>query len=238
MQRCFRFVFGLALVTGVTMVPSNAAAERIDFLGVAHAATVSIGGIRSGTFWAGEMNWQWIGTAPAGFAQSFYSYCVDVGHNLSDPETVTVRSSTGFTNGVVDGGAKAAWLVNQYAAGIRATSIATQANTLAAALQVAIWEAMYDSTANLATGSFRLTNGSLTSTVRTQADTYLTALYTASGTAYNTSVATILDVVSPNSGQDQIVARVSEPSTLLLMGVALLLFARRIRRSNAPIAHS
>jgi hypothetical protein len=221
----------MAVVAGAWLAtPPAALADEIDFLGLGHASTVSIGGVRAGTFWAGELNWQWVGTAPEGFAQAFYGYCADVSQNLGDPQMVTVRSSDGFTNGAFEGGARAAWLVNEYAAGIRAMGSGAAANTMAAALQVAIWEAMYDASPSLAGGNFHLTGSSLTSAVRTQAEVYLSALYTATGAAYNTSIATILDVVAPNRGQDQIVARVSEPSTLLLMGVALLAFARRARR--------
>ena len=186
------------------------------------------------------MNWAWIGTTPAGFARNFYSYCVDVQHNLTDPETVVARSSTGFTNGVVGGGEKAAWLFDNYAGAIRSAigMTAAQANTNAAALQVAIWEAMYDTSNSLTGGSFRLAGASLGSAVQTQANAYLRALYSGAGGAYQTSVATILDVVSPNSGQDQIVSRVAEPSTLMMMGVALLVFVRRARRTNSESARA
>jgi hypothetical protein len=189
---------------------------------------------------AGELNWQWVGSPPDGFAESFYSYCVDVSQNLRDPQEVTARSTNGFTNGAAGGGARAAWLFNEYAAGIRSTADAAAANIMAAALQVAIWEAMYDSSANLTTGSFILTTtGALGNQwqVRNQAQAYLDALYI-TATTYRTGVATILEVVSPNRGQDQIVTRVSEPSTLLLMiGVAtFLVFANRFRRQPGQIA--
>lgn len=231
MAFCNRLIVAVALFSGLAFVPARAHADQIDFRGVGRASTVSIGGIRTGTFSAGELNWQWIGTAPEGFAQSFYAYCVDVTQNLRDPQTVTRTTTAGFTNGVTDGGAKAAWLVNTFATTIHAITNVSDANTKAAALQVAIWEAMYDSTAELTSGNFRLTGASLTGAVRTQAATYLDMLY--GDVSYNTSVATLLEVRSPNLGQDQIVSSVSEPSTLLLMGVAILVFARRARKSVA-----
>lgn len=223
-----RLICGVALGT-VLASSTPAYAEVIDFLGVGRHTNVSIGGVRSGTFAAGELNWRWDGTAPEGFAQSFYSYCVDVTQNLRNEQTVTERSSNNFTNGVVGGGAKAAWLVNTFADGIRAISNIAEANTKAAALQVAIWEAMYDTTAGLGSGAFYLTGGSLNSAVRTQAETYLSMLYGENG-SYNTSVARVLDVRGAN-GQDQIVSSVSEPSTLLLLGVAFLAVARRARKT-------
>ena len=224
----FRQVGATALLMALLSIPSAAAANQIDFLRVGHGSAVSISGVRSGSFMAGELEWQWIGTTPDGFAQSFYSYCVDVSQNLADPQTVTARSSDGFTNGVTDGGGKAAWLFNTYAAGIRANANASGANIQAAALQIAIWEAMYDTSANLGVGNFILNT---TGAIRTQAQTYLTSLYGGANGSYQTGVATILEAISPNPGQDQIVARVSEPSTLLLMGVAFLMLAKRSRKT-------
>jgi PEP-CTERM motif len=47
-------------------------------------------------------------------------------------------------------------------------------------------------------------------------------------------VATILDAAHP-TGQDQIVAQVSEPSTLLVMGLAFFGFAMLARRRTVAI---
>jgi hypothetical protein len=222
-----RVLAGVLLIASL-IAPTSADAETIDFLGVGHASVVSVGGsIFSGSVWAGELNWQWVGTPPEGFAQSFYSYCVDLGSFLRDPQTVTLRSDDGFTNGVANGGSKAAWLLNSYASDIRNTAAndITAANTQAAALQVAIWEAMYDSLSSTTTwwsnGNFLLNT---TGAVRTQATAYLTELLTHS---FADSSAVIL---SANYGQDQITHGVSEPSTLLLMGLAFIFFARLVRR--------
>ena len=226
MLRCSTRLLGAALLfASLVLIPSEGYAGQIDFRSIGHGAAVSISGVRTGSFMAGELEWQWVGTAPSGFAQQFYSYCIDVSQNLTDPQTVTARSTDDFTNGVTDGGSKAAWLFNTYAAGIRSNTNTSGANIQAAALQVAIWEAMYDTTANLGGGAFILNT---TGSIRTQAQTYLTSLYTPGG--FNTGVATVLEVIAPNRGQDQIVARVAEPSTLMLMGVALLAFTRKVRR--------
>ena len=224
----YRQTGAAALLLVLITIPSAASADQIDFRRVGHGSAVSISGVRSGSFMAGELEWRWIGTTPDGFAQSFYSYCADVSQNLADPQTVTARSSDGFTNGVSDGGGKAAWLFNTYAADIRANANVSGANIQAAALQVAIWEAMYDTSANLGGGNFILNT---TGAIRTQAQTYLSSLYGGANGNYFTGVATILDVISPNRGQDQIVARVGEPSTLLLMGVAFLMLAKRSRKT-------
>ena len=222
-------LFGAATLMLLALIPSVVEASEINFQRLGHGSAVSVSGVRNGSFMAGELDWQWVGAAPEGFAQSFYSYCVDVSQNLADPQTVAPRSSDGFTNGVAEGGAKAAWLFNTYAAGVRANTNSATANLQAAALQISIWEAMYDTSANLAGGNFILNTAGA---IRTQAQTYLSSLYAPSG-SYLTGVATVLDVAAQGRGQDQIVSRVSEPSTLLLMGVAFLLFAKRARRNSA-----
>ena len=90
----------------------------------------------------------------------------------------------------------------------------------AAGLQVAIWEALYDSSSfSLTGGNFRLNNNSL---VGAQATTYLTSLYSSD---YATASATWLDTAS---GQDQITHAAPEPATLLLMGVGLVSLRRRL----------
>jgi hypothetical protein len=229
MSRPVHRLLGAATFFLLSLVPSIADASAIDFLGVGRGASITVAGsARGGTFMAGELNWQWIGTTPDGFAQSFYSYCIDVSNNLVDGQTVTPRSSNGFTNGANDGGSKAAWLFNEYAAAIHANNTST-ANTQAAALQVAIWEAMYDNSANLGDGNFRLTT---TGSIRTQAQSYLASLYNAGSSIYTQSIASVLEVARGDRGQDQIVSRVSEPSTLLLVGVAFLMFAKRARRNH------
>jgi hypothetical protein len=228
MSRFVLRLLGAAIFSLLTLAPSVAEASAIDFQGLGHGAAVTVAGVRNGTVMAGELNWQWIGTPPDGFAQTFYSYCLDVANNLFDGQLVTPRSTSGFTNGAIDGGEKAAWLFEHYAADIRANDTPS-ADTQAAALQVAIWEAMYDTSADLGEGMFRLTT---TGDIRTQAEAYLTALYNAGANIYRQSVGTVLDVARGDRGQDQIVAKVSEPSTLLLVGMAFLIFARRARRDQ------
>ncbi len=235
LRRSSRWIAVSSLViVSAFMLPALAAASQITFTGVGRGSQVSITSVgRPGpdtiSVMAGELNWSFASETPEGFANDFYSYCVDVNQYLSSPQTVTQTSSTGFTNGAPGGGERAAWLFNTYAAGIHSGPSTTTTNIQAAALQVAIWETMYDTNGNLGEGTFILNT---TGQIRTQAQIYLNNLFLPGG-RYNTSVATILEVISPNLGQDQIVSRVSEPSTLLLMGVAFLVFARRARRSPA-----
>jgi hypothetical protein len=225
MLRLCKLVVGL-FAAGVLMVPAVAQAEVIKFNGMGYASVVTLGGSIGANYhgdaWAGEMNWSWIGTAPAGFAQSFYAYCVDLSSYEQPEQTVTPVAASGFTNGVANGGAKAAWLFNEYAAGIHSMTDVATAAVNAAALQIAIWEAMYDTSANLAGGGFTATAAN--TKITTQAAGYLATLYSSQPW---TAAATIL---STDNGQDQIVRQVSEPSTLMLMGLAFFAFAALARR--------
>jgi hypothetical protein len=110
-QSVSRLVCLAALVGCTVVLPARADAETIQFAGVGHSTIMTLGGTNAanyhGSVYAGEYNWLWVGTAPAGFAQSFYTYCVDLAHFVTSTQQVTLTPSDGFTNGVADGGAKA-----------------------------------------------------------------------------------------------------------------------------------
>ena len=115
-----------------------------------------------------------------------------------------------------------------YASGIHSSGT----NIQAAALQLAIWEALYDSNQDLGAGAFR---SNASGAILTQTQTYLSALYSSD---YHAARATWLDVDgnNPNAafrGQDQITHGVPEPTTLMLMGVACLALVRRRRTQQA-----
>ncbi len=203
---------GVALAAAITLTPSTARAESIDFTGIGAASVVSLGGLFNGSVYAGELNWNWIGSAPQGFTQSFYSYCVDLLNYVQDPQVVSVGSSSGLTGApyTANGGAAAAWLFDTYAGAVHAAGNAVQA----AALQVAIWEVLYDSASNLGSGNVILNT---TGAIMSLADTYLAAL---AGSSYQGSTATVLFT---SGGQDQITSRVPEPATVMLLGAGMLL---------------
>ena len=232
-RTALRTTVGGLVLLGVLGASQPAAADVIDFRGSGRAAAVGITvrngstTLFSGNVMAGELNWSWLSGTPEGFATDFYSYCIDATQYLRDPQYVTVRTTDSFTAGSANAGAKVSWLFNTYASVIHATGT----NTQAAALQLAIWEALYDSSQDLSAGAFR---GSGNSAILTQAQTYLNALYSSH---YLGSQATFLDVDGTNtnpaySGQDQITHGVPEPSTLLMMGLAGLGVMRR-RRTQA-----
>ncbi|HXH05805.1 MAG TPA: hypothetical protein VNI83_04360 [Vicinamibacterales bacterium] len=216
-MRLRRICSQAVLCGAILALPAQARAEFIDFTGLGHAAVVDVRGLLNARVWAGEINWVWVGTPPDGFDAAFYTYCVDITHVLTDPQQVTIRSSSELAP-ATGGGGKVAWLLNTYAPAIRAGGT----NTQAAALQVAIWEALYDTVPSLTSGSFYLAS-TTTSAIRTQAQSYLAALYSGPG-GYYTSTAVWLD--SPR-GQDQILL-VAEPSGILLLAGGALFFRRRL----------
>jgi hypothetical protein len=222
MNRSVRRLAAGSFLVAMLGIPSTARAEWIDFRGVGHAANVSIRVMSgtttlfNGTVAAGELNWAWLGATPAGYATNFFTYCIDALNYLRDPQLVTLRASSEISPATnPSAGAKVAWLFEAFADGIRSGGT----NTQAAALQVAIWEAMYDATQNLTGGTFRLNT---TGAVREQANAYLTALYSAPYSGHST---TWLDT---QAGQDQITRRsIPEPSTLLLLIAAGVFMGRR-----------
>lgn len=209
----------------------------LQFDGMGLHDIVTIGGSSgvTGSYYAGELDWHWLAPTPAGFDAAIYTYCVDILNEVTNPQTVQVSTTSDslMTTQATDGGGKAAWLLNTFAPVIHTSGTGLQA----AALQVAIWEAISDNDYNLSTGYFTLlTTGTYTSAAQAQAiydqaNVYLGALFPSSG-GYQTSVATWFDATSATGGgQDQIAT--PEPSSLLLLGLGGLFIKRR---KQQPVA--
>jgi hypothetical protein len=239
---------GLGALLMVLVSPHAASADQISWTGTGSGAwaTFSLAGDPIGTPFSdfvGELTWNWVGSPPAGSATSLFTYCVDATQYLTDQQTVAVSSTTALTgasqsnpsvtaNGGVDAGGRIAWLFNQYSTEAHGDASGIDA----AALQIAIWETLYDSTPDLNSGAFELVDNPAYGdydAIYGKATADLTALYSnplpGGGDTYYTSQATFLDTAV---GQDQVTGSpVPEPSSLVLFGSCV--FAAIARRRKA-----
>ena len=199
-----------------SLASAHASASTISFQGEGKAGVVEIrsDGFPSGVWtYAGELNWSWVGVPPDGFTSSWlYTYCIGADEYLLSQQTVSAGSTDGLTmSGVTAPGSKVAWLLNTYAPGILAAGTGSDA----AALQVAIWEALYDNDGDLSTGRFQLLTAN-DSHVRTMAEAYMASLMSSS---YGDASAIWLDTPA-HGGQDQLaLVPVAEPASLVLLGL-------------------
>jgi hypothetical protein len=207
------------LASVVLMRPSAATAATITFLGEGKGATVEIHSPTLGdlTTHAGELNWS--STPSLELAALFYSYCVDATHYLTSTQVVSLEPSDNLSGtGVEQPGGKVAWLLNTYAADIHDGGTDIQA----AALQVAIWAALYNPDGSLTNGAFHVNSPGA---VTTQAQVFLDNLFTGP-TGFRTSDTLFLNA---SSGQDQMIPT-PEPGAFLLMGTGLLIAWRVAQR--------
>jgi hypothetical protein len=185
-------------------VPAVASADSFDayFAGTGRGTAVSgYNGSTSFSVWAGEIKWDGVGVP------DFLSYCIQMDSNVayhqvfSDalPQQISLQDAT-----------QIAYLVSKNFA-----SITSDAG--AAALQLAIWNVLYDSDYSISSGSFRST----TSAVLALGNSFLTDLqqYGSLGGSVNFFDAKL--------GQDQVT--VPEPATLLLLGASAIVFGARRR---------
>ena len=229
------------LTVCLLLLPATARASELTWTGMGLDDIVTIdatvgGNTISGSFYAGQILWDWNAPIPAGFDPSIITYCVDITADLTSPQTVNISDTNdpNFDAPATDAGGKAAWLVNAFA-----STVTTGLE--AAALQVAIWEALYDNDHDLSTGSFTLitddsayTGAAHAQLIYDQANTYLSQLFSAPGGGYYTSVALWLDAAGANGGQDQIAT--PEPSSMALLGLGTLfgIFRRRQMPNRVP----
>ena len=201
--------------------PEASFAATINFMGTGKGEVVAIHSPSLGDLnvRAGELLWS--AGSPGELPLLFYAYCVDPNHWLNTSQMIAVRSSDDLdTSWVDDAGPKAAWLINTYAPSIHDGG----SNTDAAALQIAIWSAMYNQSGSVSDGPFRLNS---TGPVATVAQNMLTSVFNGP-TGFNASGTSWLDAAA---GQDQMIPT-PEPGTWLLLGTGLAAAWRIARRKQ------
>lgn len=165
--------------------------------------------------WAGEQRVSIDG------GSQFDAYCVDLDHtnSIGSVYAITPTPTTALSNG-----GKAAWLYNNFEAAI-------DSNTKGAALQLAIWDVVYDNGNGFGSGVIQ-DNGT-TSAILTQANTYLGAI------GANTAVASWLKATHDGNQHQSLIGPdefnpstpVPEPFSLTLCAASLALAARRRLRA-------
>lgn len=196
--------------------------------------------VKAGTVTA---KWHVAGSKPAGYADQFHVYCVDIAHVSVSPSTVSLEKLAPGEPSATDRLLRAAWLFNQFGGSVDSAS-GTDRQQRGAALQIAIWNVMDDNDLDVTTqGSGRFfvkSAGSFTNQVTGLANSWLTALGKSnfgSGTLFKVDRG-----VMGVKGQDMIgPSLVPEPGSMVLLlsgGLACIGGIRRRKRQAAGAAEA
>jgi len=201
----------LVLVT----LPSVASADTFsaNFVGTGLGSGVS--GYNGSTYFnvfAGQLKWDAAGV------DDFLSFCLQ----LDSP----LQYKQDFVAGT--GGHVSATEAERISALVTQNFSTITTNWMAAGLQLAIWNVLYDTDSSASSGAFYST----TSAATVWANTFLSGIASAK---VPVGTAVFLNSMPGDRGQDQVTYKTPEPGTLLLLGAgALALAARRrfTRRAN------
>ena len=234
-----RKLLALAAVALVTVtVPTNADAAELtlDGMGLRDIVTINstLPGFESGSYYAGQFIWS---SNDPNLGSPVLTYCVDILDEVEGTQQMTVDSTDNMQTLAQDGGGKAAWLLDTFA-----SSVTT--GVQAAALQVAIWEAIYDNDHDVTSGVFSIVTDNTAYTgayeaqlIAAQATSYLNQLFYGPNGEYHMDRAIWLDALAVGgTGQSQITTATPEPGSLMLIGLGLAAMTALRRKRIAVLA--
>jgi hypothetical protein len=171
--------------------------------------------------WAGEIY------LTSGSSSPFIAYCLSLMYKMEDHQVVdylplSTISSPADPEVDPGSGAKVAWLLNTYAPGV-------DNDDKGAALQLSIFEVLYDSTSpnyDLSSGQFKVLSVP-DSAILTLASTYLGSIGSNTSEAYWLNTSNNSDFMGQDLGR-----AVPEPASFLLLGSGLGALCLSLRRRN------
>jgi hypothetical protein len=180
-----------------------------------------------------------LGVMPTGTG-SFYSFCTDFSVYMAsgDFDPTPFAGQNGVSpNWAVNGIQRVAWLYNNIWLGTFGGNIANIGSTAAAALQLAIWNTLYDADQTVSSGYFTVTAGN--AGVLTLANSYLSSGFAGAGDYASTWLQPMSTTTGGERGNQgliyQPVAVPDSGGTLAMLGFGLLglgLVQRLLRRTG------
>lgn len=226
----------LALIAVLAPVATEAGTITLSSLGTSTSFNYTLNGTTTGSTAVAAKSVSFSGFGNAAYdGKTMTGYCVDLLAGLSSPSSVSLLSMSSWyssgpksTNSPTSAGLLASWLYSSF-------NPAAATDITRSALQLAIWNALYDAgDYNVSTGNFKVSSSALNAAaIVTQANSYLSQLSTAVagnllGSAYQTWLytATYQDfmVGTPTT------STVPEPGSMVLLGSGLLGLAGMVRR--------
>ncbi|MFZ5585302.1 MAG: Cys-Gln thioester bond-forming surface protein [Thermodesulfobacteriota bacterium] len=221
-------VLAAALLAGLLGFAAKAEASQLEVLNwtLGHQIQYSLNSGSNKNAWTAEMH------VSLDDFSDILAYCIDLGQTINKNVEYNVTVDPVQTHPVST--LQAAWLLGHYAPGLGLATAGYSLQTNITALQVAIWEVIYDhANTDLTSGSFVLKNvySSESAQVQTLANQYLASLPADIGS----TGLTFAGATRSSAVQDLVVGATPEPGSLLLFGSALAagLGWRRRRRQRA-----